>query len=292
MIITRLQGGMGNQMFQYAFGRALAVKNNTTLGLDLEYLLDRTPRKGFTFRNYDLDLFSIQAEMVQQATVPMFYRSFGSGTMGLLLNKVRDTLLLAPGKEKGFSLDEKKLMLGDETYLYGYWQSYKYFESIADTIRKDFTIRMPLPDHIQELKKEIESKNSVCIHVRRGDYVGNSVHEVVGRSYYDMALVKLKERTPIEHVYVFSDDIQWCKDALSFSFPTTYVGQEYAGERAIGHFALMRACTHFIIPNSSFSWWAAWLGTSLSKVVIAPKQWFADGTIDTTDLIPQSWIRL
>ena len=283
---------MGNQMFQYAFGRALAVKNNTTLGLDLEYLLDRTPRKGFTFRNYDLDLFSIQAEMVQQATVPMFYRSFGSGTMGLLLNKVRDTLLLAPGKEKGFSLDEKKLMLGDETYLYGYWQSYKYFESIADTIRKDFTIRMPLPDHIQELKKEIESKNSVCIHVRRGDYVGNSVHEVVGRSYYDMALVKLKERTPIEHVYVFSDDIQWCKDALSFSFPTTYVGQEYAGERAIGHFALMRACTHFIIPNSSFSWWAAWLGTSLSKVVIAPKQWFADGTIDTTDLIPQSWIRL
>ncbi|HEY0979824.1 MAG TPA: alpha-1,2-fucosyltransferase [Candidatus Paceibacterota bacterium] len=292
MVITRLQGGMGNQMFQYAAGRALAIKNNTSLGLDLEYLLDRTPRKGFTFRNYDLDLFSIEAEIVQQANIPFLYRGFGSGKVALLLNKLRDKILPAPGKEKGFSFDPSVLNLGSDMYLYGYWQSYKYFESITETIRKDFTPRLSLPQNVQELKKEIESKNSVCIHVRRGDYVGNSVHEVVGRSYYDTALTMLKERTPIEHVYVFSDDIQWCKDALSFAYPTTFVGPEFAGERAIGHFELMRACTHFIIPNSSFSWWAAWLGTSLSKAVIAPKQWFKDATIDTTDLVPPQWIRI
>lgn len=292
MIISRLNGGMGNQMFQYALGRALAIKNTTTLGLDLEYLLDRTPRKGFTFRNYDLDLFSVQAEIVQQANIPFPYRSFGSGKIASALNKLRDKLLPAPGKEKGFSFDESVSALSGEAYLYGYWQSYKYFESIAEIIKKDFTPRLSLPENVQELKKEIGSRNSVCIHVRRGDYVGNSVHEVVGKVYYDQALEVLQEKATVEHLYVFSDDIAWCREALPFSYPTTYVGEEFAGERAIGHFALMQACTHFIIPNSSFSWWAAWLSEGPEKVVIAPRQWFGDASIDTKDLIPKEWIRL
>ncbi|MFZ4499973.1 MAG: alpha-1,2-fucosyltransferase [Minisyncoccia bacterium] len=292
MIITRLQGGLGNQMFQYAVGRAVAIKNSTTLGLDLEYLLDRTPRKGFTFRNYDLDLFSVETEIVQQANIPFFYKSFGFGKVSLLLNKLRDKVLPALGKEKRFAFDEKVFSLGPDAYLYGYWQSYKYFESIAETIRKDFTPRLALPENIENLKKEIESKNSVCIHVRRGDYVGNSVHEVVSNLYYSQALEAMKEKVSIEHLYVFSDDIAWCRDNLSFPYSTTYVGNEYSGERSIGHFALMRACKHFIIPNSSFSWWAAWLAKAPNKVVIAPQQWFVDTSIDTSDLIPPEWIRI
>ncbi len=291
MIITRLSGGMGNQMFQYAAGRALAVKNNTTLGLDTHDLLDRTPRKGFTFREYDLDLFNIAAEIVPQSKLGWKYRSWGSGKFGLYLNKLRR--MLFGGKEKGFAFNPDILTLGSDTYLDGYWQSYKYFESIADTIRKDLTLQQPLQAHIQRVKTEVQSHHSsVCLHVRRGDYVGNTHHEVVFKDYYYQALDVLEAKTTIDHIYVFSDDIEWCKNNLAFLHPATFVDDIYRGERESGHFALMQSCTHFIIPNSTFSWWAAWLGTATNKIVVAPQKWFNDTSIDTSGLIPPEWIRI
>jgi hypothetical protein len=289
MIIVRLAGGMGNQMFQYAIGRKLSVMNNTTLGLDIHDLLDKTPRPGFTFRDYDLDLFSIQAEIIPQSKLSWRQRSWGKS---VFLNKIRRALFVGHGKEKGFTFNPRILELGPDVYLDGYFQSHKYFESIASIIRKDFTLKNPLPENIRTLKIEIESRNSVCIHVRRGDYVGNSFHETVSKDYYDKAISLLSEKTKIEHVYVFSEDISWCRENLSFAQPTTFVGDEYAGERASGHFALMQACSHFIIPNSSFSWWAAWLAENSGKIVIAPKKWFGDESIDTSHRIPDEWIRI
>lgn len=292
MIITRLSGGMGNQLFQYALGRALSLKYNTMLGLDIHDLLDRTPRPGFTFREYDLDLFNITAEIVPQSNVPRKYRSWGTGKVGLYINKLRRLLFGGKGRERGFTFQPEVLSLGSDAYLDGYWQSYKYFESIADTIRKDFTLKQSLPAHIQRLQTEIRSRQSVCLHVRRGDYVGNAYHEVVFKDYYYQALDVLEAKVVIEHIYVFSDDIAWCKDNLAFLHPATFVDDIYAGERASGHFALMQSCTHFVIPNSTFSWWAAWLGESKDKIVIAPKRWFGDSSIDTSNRIPPEWIRL
>ncbi len=293
MIITRLSGGMGNQMFQYALGRVLSIKNKTTLGLDLHDLLDRTPRHtGFTFRNYDLDLFNIQASILSSKEIPWKYRSFGTGTVALLLGKVRRRLLHNKGKEHHVEVNTSILSLGPNTYLDGYWQSHKYFIGYEDVIRKDFSITASLSNEIQILKKEIQEQSSVCIHIRRGDYVGNAFHEVVKNDYYHTALEILLKKIKVEHLYVFSDDIAWCRDNLTFDQPTTFVGDEYAGERAIGHFALMRACSHFIIPNSSFAWWAAWLGESSEKIVIAPKQWFGDASIETNDRVPLEWIRI
>lgn len=292
MVVTRLYGGMGNQMFQYALGRALAIKNNTMLGLDIQDLLDRTPRPRFTFRDYDLDLFYIEAEIVPQSSLPFWRRSCGGGPVGVFLNKFRRTVFGGKGKERGFKFNPDVLNLGPNTYLDGYWQSHKYFESIVDVLRKDFTLKNPLPENIQELKNKIESQNSVCVHVRRGDYVGNKIHDVVGKDYYNQAIDLLSQGTNIEHVYVFSDDIEWCKAGLSFSQPTTFVGKEYAGERASGQFELMRSCKYFIIANSSFSWWAAWLAENPEKIVIAPKVWFGDKSIDTGHRIPENWIRI
>lgn len=296
MIITRLSGGMGNQLFQYALGRVLAIKNNTTLGLDMHELLDRTNRPGnFVFRNYDLDLFNIEAVIVSQQEVPFWYRSWKVPGMTFLnpyINKIRRMVIKNDGKERGFGYQPGVLALGPDAYLDGYWQSHKYFESVADTIRKDFTLKQSLPAHIQRVQTEIQSKRSVCVHVRRGDYVGNSFHEVVFKDYYYQALDVLESKTTIDHIYVFSDDIAWCKDNLAFLHPVTFVDDVYAGERASGHFALMGSCTHFVIPNSSFAWWAAWLGEAADKVVIAPKQWFADTSIDTRDRIPEAWIRI
>lgn len=289
MVIVRLAGGMGNQMFQYAIGRALSIRNNTVLGLDIHDLLDRNPRPGFTFRDYDLDIFSIQAEIIPQSKLSWRYRSWGKS---IFLNKIRRALFVGRGKEKGFVFNPEILELGPDSYLDGYWQSYKYFESIADTIRKDFTLKNPLPENIKALKIEIESRNSVCVHVRRGDYVGNSFHETVSKDYYDQALSLVSQKTNIEHVYVFSDDIEWCKKNLSLTQPVTFVGEEYAGERASGHLELMRSCKHFIIANSSFSWWAAWLAANPGKIVIAPKNWFGSDSIDTSHRIPEGWIRI
>lgn len=284
---------MGNQMFQYALGRALAIKNNTELGLDLASLLDRTPRQvGFTFRNYDLDLFKINAQIVSQADVPFIHRTLKGGRIALILESIKRRICGGKGKECGFAFDPAILSLGPDTYLDGYWQSYKYFESIADTLRADFAVRTPLPANIQVLQKEIQGTNAVCLHIRRGDYVGNAFHEVVTKDYYHNALQMLSTKGSIDHLYVFSDDIAWCRDNLSFEYPTTFVGDEYAGERGIGHFALMCSCKHFIIPNSSFAWWSAWLGESPDKIVIAPKQWFGDASIETTERIPEDWIRI
>ncbi|KKP93348.1 MAG: Glycosyl transferase, family 11, partial [Candidatus Nomurabacteria bacterium GW2011_GWF2_36_126] len=155
MIITRLQGGIGNQMFQYALGRALSVKNNVPLGLDLTFLLDRTPIPNFanfTFRNYDLDVFNIEAVIVSKKDIPFLYRKHNLGIFMRYIDYFRRKLISTPGKEKmNCSFDASILQLGSDAYLEGWWQSYKYFESIEDIIRKDFTFKNKLPLHIENL---------------------------------------------------------------------------------------------------------------------------------------------
>lgn len=284
MITVRLQGGMGNQMFQYALGRVLSLKYSTPLVLDTDLLGVRL-YKGFTVREYELDLFDITARLLPR-------HSSWIAKWCYFIRKFFEKVYHHKGVEKGFAFDPSVLELPDGVTLDGYWQSYKYFEHIADIIKKDFTLRKPLPSHIQKLREKIQSEHSVCLHVRRGDYIGNPLHDTTTMEYYRQAIVVLVEKVDIEHIYVFSDDIAWCREHLTFSYPVTFVGEEYSGERASGHFSLMRACAHFIIANSTFSWWTAWLGERAEKIVIAPKQWFGDKSIDTTDLIPGEWIRV
>lgn len=288
MIVVRLKGGMGNQLFQYALGRALSLRNNTTLGLDTSFF----ENPGLPVRVYDLDLFAISVKILSRKEIPILRRSYGKGLIGRMIAKIRTRVLPSVGTEKGFAFNEKIFTAGPNLYLDGYWQTPKYFEDYKEVIQKDLTITAPLSSEIITLQQEIQNCISVCIHVRRADYVGNAMHDVVTPEYYTKALAVLKEKTTIEHLYVFSDDIVWCKDTLRFEVPTTFVGDEYAGVRASGHFALMQSCKHFIIPNSSFSWWTAWLGTYPEKVVIAPVQWFGDASIDTSDRTPKEWIRI
>lgn len=291
MIITKLKGGMGNQMFQYAIGRALSVKNNVPLGLDLAYLLDRTPRKNFTFRNYDLDAFNIKAEIVEQSKISFINKTF-KGRLGLFFDLFRKIFIKLPGIEKGHNFDSKVFEIGESAYLDGYWQSPKYFEEIKDIILKDFTLKNILQMNIKNLMEVIKKENSLCVHVRRGDYVGNSNHEIVGKEYYNIGIEKIKSLTNIDKVYIFSDDIKWCEENMKFGFPTIFVGENYAGEKGEGHLFLMKSCKNFLIPNSSFSWWAAWLSDSKDKIVVVPKQWFCNKNISSDDLIPKEWIKI
>jgi len=161
-----------------------------------------------------------------------------------------------------------------------------------DIIRKDFTLKEDLSINIKNLMEVIEKENSLCIHVRRGDYIGNSSYDVIEKEYYDKSIEKVNSLTKIDRIYVFSDDIKWCEENMRFDFPIIFVGEEYRGKKEEGHMILMSKCKNFIIPNSSFAWWGAWLCENKNKIVICPKQWFNDEHINTDDLIPKEWIKI
>ncbi|MDB5255060.1 MAG: hypothetical protein JWL92_436 [Candidatus Nomurabacteria bacterium] len=283
---------MGNQMFQYAVGRALAIKNNVALGLDTSMLLDRTPRKKqFTFREYELSAFTIDAEIVPQATVPFLYKTM-PGTVGIYLDYLRRKFLRLSGTEKGTGFDGSILSLGTGSYLSGYWQSEKYFNEIEGVIRKDFSLKVPLSEKAQYVLGLIESKPSISLHVRRGDYVSDkNAHDILGLSpisYYEAAIAVMLEKEPRASFFVFSDDIEWCKNNLTINAEHVFV-EDMPGYE---HMTLMSKCKHNIIANSSFSWWGAWLNSNANKIVIAPKKWYNNKAFNNDDLIPDHWITL
>lgn len=272
MILVNLKGGLGNQMFQYALGRVLSLKNNTELVLDTSYFEISHP--GATKREYALDIFEINNETKKCFKIIFFIKNIFSK------------------KERFFNFDPKILMLKDGVCLDGYWQSYKYFKNFEDVIRKDFTLKRIFSENIEGLAKKIKSENSVCVHIRRGDYIGNKLHDVLGFDYYERGLKEIEKRVKISNIYVFSDDIAWCKKNIKLEHSITFVGDEYSGQKAGGHLYLMSQCKNFLISNSTFSWWAAWLAENSHKVVVCPNKWFGDESINTNDLIPEDWIRI
>jgi|SRR3989344_3883710 len=289
MIVVRLKGGLGNQMFQYALGRVLALKNNAELKLDTSFL--NLNFKSITKRTYNLDVFNIKAEIAKNSDIPFLFR-LPNNKVGLYFIFLFRKIIKSNGQEKSFQFDKSILSIGDNAYLDGYWQSQKYFEGFEEIIRKDLTLKNSPAENIQNLAKEIENINSLCIHVRRSDYVGNKNHEVVDKEYYRRGIEYIKNRAQVDKIYVFSDDIDWCRNNLVFQFPVMFVEESYAGMHGEEHMYLMSRCKNFILANSSFSWWGAWLSDYKEKIVICPKQWFPDTLVNTDDLVLESWIRI
>lgn len=290
MIIVKLGGGLGNQMFQYAFAKYLALKHDTTLKVDIQSLLSRKAvRKSFVFRNYDLDIFNITPQLAEQKEVDAFKRSSSH-----LTDKVLTKLL---GFKKGyihephFHFSKSCFAAPDNAYLDGYWQSEKYFSNISDQLKQqDFSFKQPLQPGGKELLAEISSSNAVCLNVRRGDFVTNSFHGTCSIEYYQKAEEMIRAQVTDPTFYVFSDEIEWCRNNLLLQSTTKYIGHEYAGTKFQDYLRLMAACKHFIIPNSTFAWWAVWFNNNKDKIVIAPKNWFGDNTIKTTDLTSPNWL--
>lgn len=291
MITVRLSGGMGNQMFQYACARALAIRNNTDVCLDTTYLLDRTPRfflqPNFVFREYDLGIFAIKAKEIRRTQTPLWFL----GKTGLFIDVLYRRMCKPRGTESIFEFDEKVTHLKDGSYLSGLWQSEKYFKEYADIIRKDFTMVCPIGEKTKELASDIQKENTLCVHVRRGDFLKHTIHNTTGADYFIEGVKTVGSKTKIDTVYVFSDDLDWCKENLSFTYPTIFVGPQYEGIRGREHFYLMRQCKHFVIANSTFSWWAAWLSENPDKIVVAPQKWFGDSSINTKDIYPSEWLQ-
>lgn len=283
-------GGLGNQMFQYAAGRAVAYRNNALLKLDIS-ALNQDP-----LRSYKLHHFNIKASIATHDEVLSFTRE---KLYNRILHRLEGKLLpffkRPVFKERFFHFDPSVLKLRSNIYMVGYWQSEKYFKDIGYIIREEFTLKDPPSSKSDRLSKLITKTNSVCLHVRRGDYVSNPTtyqyHGVCSRNYYESAVETLCQLVRNPHFFVFSDDIEWVKQNLRLNHSVTYIDHN-GEEKDYEDLWLMSLCKHNIIANSSFSWWGAWLNSNSKKIVIAPKQWFKDKSIDTKDLIPNNWIKM
>jgi hypothetical protein len=293
MIITQLNGGLGNQMFQYAAGRAVAEKLGVPLKLDITFC------QISKLRRYALDYFAIKAQTATNEEIAHFRfpgRSLGlSIAIKMPLEYVKPYYKRRVFREQHFHYDPAIRMCGDDTYLEGYWQSEKYFKDIEQLIRNEFTL-MTKPDRFNaEMADRIKSCNSVCIHVRLGDYVSsptaNANHGTCSLDYYRKAMRNIEKNVKEPHFFILSDDPAWVREHMDTGNPTTFVDIN-GPDKGYEDLRLMSLCQHHIIANSSFSWWGAWLSTNPQKIVIAPERWFNQSNINTQDLIPKLWIRI
>jgi hypothetical protein len=292
MIIVKLMGGLGNQMFQYAAGRCLAHLHKTELKLDLSYL-NKDPQNKYTKREYKLDVFNLKAEFANENDIKPFLPLDRGKISNTLMRKLPILYSKVVANESGHKFMKEFYSFPKHVYLNGFWQSEHYFEPVEDVIRQEFTIKESLSKENSELCNKIVSYNSVSLHIRRGDYItnteSNSYHGVCSLEYYEEAISYLKKTFNDPAIFVFSDDIEWAKVNLKTDVNVNFVEQNNPGHIDMH---LMALCKHNIIANSSFSWWAAWLNKNADKTVIAPIRWFADIHNTTPDIYPQNWIRL
>jgi hypothetical protein len=288
LIITKLYGGLGNQLFQYAVARNLSELNNVQLKLDI------TPFRKYKMRVYGLDHFNITAEVASKYEI----RRLKKGNQLLRLsNHLRKNRIYPKTyyQEKSHFFDEELLNYRWSLYLDGYWQSEKYFKEIAAIIRKEFQLRDRPSEPSQIMAGLIENCDSVSLHIRRGDYVSNPEayqhHGLCTLEYYYAAINRLASQLKAPHFFIFSDDIPWVRENLKVGFPTVYVYHN-GEDKDYEDLWLMSLCKYHIIANSSFSWWGAWLADYRDKVVIAPEKWLNNSEINTNDLIPENWIKI
>jgi hypothetical protein len=284
MIVVELIGGLGNQMFQYAFGIRLATEKQTALvagGFLLKSKLLAKIRQ-YTYRHFELDAFGVAEPSASPAN---FLRSILPITGNtVLFRESADGAALLP------SLPDAKHIV-----CIGYWQSEHYFKATESAVRQQFTFRKPINDFTQRINDLIQtSSTSTFIHIRRGDYVTNvnasQHHGVCGVDYYRRAIAYLTERVKNPDFYVFSDDLDWVRQELgSLLGQATYVDGNRASDSWQDMF-LMSKCRHAIIANSSFSWWGAWLNPEPDRIVIAPSNWFVSTT--PHHLLPDRWVQL
>jgi hypothetical protein len=286
MIITRIIGGLGNQMLQYAYAKALQQKGHE-VKIDISAFKTYKLHGGYQLDKYNIDLDSSTKDENDKFYKNTFFykvlRRFGMDFSRRI-------------KEKSLLFDKKFLEIDDNSYLDGYFQCEKYFKDIREIILKQFTINQDISNYTKEIKNKIQnSKNSCSLHIRRGDFVNSTninIHGACDIEYYKKAIQYLEEKVENINYFIFSDDIEWVKENLAIK-NAIYIDSK---EKRIPHedIYLMSLCKNNIIANSSFSWWGAWLNQNEKKMVIAPKRWFADDKLESQskDIVCESWVKI
>jgi hypothetical protein len=288
MVIVKINHGLGNQLFQYATGRSLARQLGTRL------ILDTSAYSSSSFRQYKLNHFGISQPTLNSlarfairklrrralAPIRLLAQNFG------IIRLVKD-------KERGF--DKTLPDQGKNLHLEGFWQSERYFADLRETLLTELTLPAPTQPEARRMWARMNEEISVCVHIRRGDYVstkhGQTHWVTCGLEYYAAAMAYLGERVAGAKYYFFSDDPVWVQANFTPATNRVFVTSPTA-RSDIEDFSLMMNCRHFIIANSTFSWWAAWLGKQPDKLVIAPRNWYRSQRFTDKDLMPEHWIRL
>lgn len=285
MIIVKLQGGLGNQLFQFAAGLALARRHATPLKIDTSFL-KADPLGHYTKRELELNVFDLELKEATEEDLKRF-PLHENRYIRKLKEWVPFSFNTMVFNERGHHFNPYFSKLPANTYLNGYWQSEQYFKPVSPELK---TVLKFKPGNVlsdPELEKRITDTNSVSIHVRRGDYVSlnsaNTFHGICGPDYYQKAISLFPADATF---YVFSDDLEWCRENLHSGQSMEFIKTP----NAYTDFYLMHKCRHHIIANSSFSWWAAWLNQNPEKKIIAPSRWFASAA--TPDIYPENWIKL
>lgn len=290
-----MDGGLGNQMFQYALVSILAQKHRASVLLDSNFFDQTEKRLGHTPRKFELAVFNNSYSFASTKDL-LFFKQLS------VFNKIKRELGFNYPKmyqETSFSYDEKVLALQMPVYIRGFFQSYKYFIGYENLVKKLFAFPLESLDVVNEkLMATIKRTNSIAIHIRRGDYVNDTItqqyHGNCSLEYYLKAISLLTAKEKEFSLFFFSDDSEWVKEQFKdLPYSKQFIGHN-AGENSWKDMLLMSCCKHNIIANSSFSWWASWLNTNPDKTVIAPQKWFTkpENEMNTTDLIPPEWIRL
>ncbi|WP_269931602.1 alpha-1,2-fucosyltransferase [Aminobacter sp. HY435] len=281
-IVSQIYGGLGNQLFQFAMGRAMALRSQSTLLLDKRYFANNV--------TYRLGHFNTEQALTAGRLPPLREHERLRYRLWRRL-KLKPHLL----KENGLAFHPHLLEPTTNVWLHGYWQSERYFADVADTIRTDLRIVTPASDENRRHLAMIAETPAISLHVRRGDYLlpeNQTLFAACTESYYARALELIASEMRAEPlVYVFSDDPAWARDNLSLPFEKRVMGHN-GRDDDYEDMRLMSACQHHIIANSTFSWWGAWLNPAPDKIVVAPATWFIDPKAANPDIIPEHWRRI
>lgn len=293
-IVVKLNGGLCNQIFQYAFARALSDRKKVGFSLDI------TPFSTYyTADPYGLSKFNIKENIAKDSDLLGFiwlrkHNSFFTFIYHRL--RLKKIIKFWYYQEKSFRYDPETFT-SKASYYEGFWQTEKYFKNIEGDIRKEITLKAPLSPHSKDILKKIEETTAISIHVRR--YASENItpwHGFCSEEYYLSAIKKILTSSHNPHFFIFSDNYSWVLENFvpklkSLNIQFTLVNND--NDKNAEDLILMSKCKHHIIANSSFSWWGAWLNPSKEKIVIAPQKWFAHAPKnDTTDLIPKEWFKM
>lgn len=281
MVIVRLQGRLGNQMFQYALARSLQYSGK-------EVFLDSSMLK-YDGNHNELGIFEHTKAVCEAKSVDV--RKFGDCNKQIIFKLKRKVLGYKKTHylEKGYQFHPEIFDM-DQVYLEGYWQTEKYFSKIEEVLRKDFTFPTITDENNRKLVSEIQGCQAVSMHIRRGDYLSEKNAPMHGnictKEYYERAISYIRENVENPIFFVFTDDADWARQEYGNNKEFMIVDNNH-GEDSYRDMQLMSLCKHHIIANSSFSWWGAWLNPDKEKIVVAPSKWF--NLAETPDIWCEGW---
>lgn len=300
MKIVNLKGGLGNQFFQYAFGKSLEKKTDSIVKYDTTWF-----EAGADY-DHDilyLDFFETEYEVANKNEIEglyplgelgknvakrLYYKSpfISQKLFGHFKEIDNDKNSLLKSGPYKFEYCPKVYSTNRYSYFDGYWQASQYVDSVSDLLAKEIRLTEPLSEQSKMIKDELEGSNSVSIHIRRGDYTKSN--NALPLDYYNKSVEEINSLTEDPKYYIFSDDIDWVRNELEIKGHCTYVDHNGV-ETAYEDLILMSSCEHNIIANSTFSWWGAWLNQNSDAIVLSPDAWLGYGNTDELDILPKTW---